>query len=103
MRVGNIALVLATSIILARLLGPSGYGVYSFSMSLAEVLVVPSLFGLQQLLVREIPAFQTKQAWPFLRGMLRRSNQVVLTISVTLAILVVISGTFFFDDFKFTN
>lgn len=98
MRVGNIALALITSVILARILGPSGYGVYSFTITLAELLVIPSLFGLQQLLTREVSSYQTNQYWSLLKGILKASNRTVLSISIFLALAVIIGGGIYFDD-----
>lgn len=79
------------SLSLARLLGPDGYGAYSFAMSWVNILIVPAMLGLQPLLVRNVAAYQTKQEWGFMRGLLRRTNQWVALASlavVSLAFLV---------------
>lgn len=93
LRLANLALTLLISVLLARSLGPVSYGIYAFSFSLAELLVMPSLFGLQQLLVREVPSMQSKQSWSLLKGLLRRANQAVLYISLALSGLVILAGS----------
>jgi O-antigen/teichoic acid export membrane protein len=49
----HIALMMVVSIVLARALGPSEFGIYAFSLVLAETLTVPAQFGTPQLVVRE--------------------------------------------------
>ena len=77
------------SLSLARLLGPDGYGAYSFAMSWVNILLVPAMLGMQPLLVRNIAAYQTKQEWGLMRGLLRRTGQWV-----SLAALAVTSVAF---------
>lgn len=43
----------ATSVMLARLLGPSGLGVYVFALSIITIISLPAQIGLPQLAVRE--------------------------------------------------
>ncbi len=75
------------SLSLARLLGPDGYGAYSFAMSWVNILLVPAMLGLQPLLVRNIAAYQTKQEWGLMRGLLRRTYQWVTLASLTVVSL----------------
>ena len=73
------------SLSLARLLGPDGYGAYSFAMSWVNILVVPAMLGLQPLLVRNLAAYQIKDEWSLMRGLLRRMRQ--WTLLATAAVL----------------
>ena len=66
------------SLSLARLLGPDGYGAYSFAMSWVNILIVPAMLGLQPLLVRNLAAYQTKGNWGLMRGLMRRTQQWTL-------------------------
>jgi O-antigen/teichoic acid export membrane protein len=75
----------ATAILLARLLGKDGYGRYAFAFAWASFLVVPALAGLDQLLVRGIARYEVQQNFAHMKGLLRRANQIVLGISITIA------------------
>lgn len=86
-RLGSIGLSFLTGVILARILGPSGLGAYSYVLAIISMLVIPTQLGLPDLLVREVSAFQTKKQWPLLKGILIRSNQFVLATSLFLVIV----------------
>jgi len=87
--VGSIAIkVLGTGIgfgvavILARVLGPEGYGVYAFVLSLIMLLAIPAQVGLPQLVVRETAKAQASDQWSLIRGLWRWSNLFVALFSV---------------------
>lgn len=81
-------LLLVTAVMLARLLGAEGYGVYAYALAIATLLGVPVQFGLPQLLVREVAKYQVRGEWGLVRGLLKRSNQAVLGLSIALALVV---------------
>lgn len=84
-------LLLATAILLARILGPDGYGVYAYASSFVAFLSVPAHFGLPNLIVREIAANLESRQWGRIRGLLHRAGQASLLFStLTVAIGVVI-------------
>jgi O-antigen/teichoic acid export membrane protein len=62
----------------ARLLGISGYGVYAYALAWSSILVRPSLLGLDRVLIRELATYQKASEFGFMRGLLRRSDQVAL-------------------------
>lgn len=70
-------LLLAASILLARMLKPTGYGQYAFAMSLAKVLGIFATLGLPGLLIREIAAGEAKGQWSLVRGLTRRADHAV--------------------------
>lgn len=84
-KAANVLLGLALAILLARSLGPAGYGVYAFALSLVNLLAVPAQVGLPQLLVREVAKYRYQGEWHLLRGLLRRSNQIAIAFSFALA------------------
>ncbi len=92
LKVAQALLSLVLAILLARILGPEGYGVYTFAFSLATVLAIPAQMGLPTLVVREMPRYHLNEEWGLLRGLLRRANQAVLgfTILLMLAAAVVL-------------
>jgi O-antigen/teichoic acid export membrane protein len=79
------ALGLATAIVLAKLLGPSGYGTYAFAMALVGFLAIPSELGVPGLAVREIAVTNARRDWPHMRGFIIRSHQLIGLMSLSLA------------------
>lgn len=75
---------LGTTIILARVLGPEGYGVYAYALALITMISIPTQFGLPTLLIRNVAAYHVKEQWGLMRGLLYRANQWVILISIIL-------------------
>ncbi len=73
------------ALVLSRLLGAAGYGAYAYAFAWAGLLSVPALLGLTTVLVRNVAAYKAHERWPELRGIVRRSNQAVLAMSIVLA------------------
>jgi O-antigen/teichoic acid export membrane protein len=78
----SVPLTLATSILLARGLGPEGYGQYAFVMAVIALLALPIGPGLGQLVTREVARYQHGEEWSLFRGLLRRAYQCVVLGSV---------------------
>ncbi len=74
-----------TALLLARFLGKDDYGRYAFSFAWASLLALVATLGVDRFLVRGIAVYEVEGKWPLMKGLLRRSNQVVLLTSVTIA------------------
>lgn len=94
----NVVVALASSILLARMLGAEGLGVYAFCMGITQVLVIPASLGLQQLLVREIATDSVMENWGRIRGFLWRGNQGACLSSVVLSACLVAWALCFESD-----
>jgi O-antigen/teichoic acid export membrane protein len=81
---GAMAFVLA--VLLARLLGSEGYGLYALSFAWASLLTTPAILGLDRFLVRGIAVYEVRGQWSLMRGLLLRSNQLVLLASGAIAV-----------------
>ena len=91
-RILNAGLILAIVWILARVLGPADFGVYTFVASLVLLAGIPTQLGLPSLLVREVSRATHEEDWPRLRGLIRFSNIVVLVMSVIgIAVILIIT------------
>lgn len=86
LKIVNNALALLLAVVLARVLGVKNFGIYAFCLSVAQILTVPAMLGGQQLLVREVAAYQIKAEFHFLRGLLVRFRQVSFLASVVLGL-----------------
>jgi len=82
LQIASNVLSVITGILLGRFLGPSGYGAYAFALGWVTVLCVPAVMGLDKVLVRMVPAYEVQGTLPLLRGMFRRTNQIVLALGI---------------------
>ncbi|SFM52196.1 Membrane protein involved in the export of O-antigen and teichoic acid [Ectothiorhodospira mobilis] len=78
----ELALSLLVTLLLARLLGPSGYGVYAFVLAAVSLISLPVQLGLPPLIVRETARGHTCGDWPTVRGIWRWSHGVTLGLSL---------------------
>lgn len=90
MRVGCAALSLAAGVIVARHLGRHGYGVYSWALTMMNLMVVPSQLGLPYLVVRETVRAHETQSWSLMKGLWLWASGVVV-LSTTFTVMVVLS------------
>ena len=89
LNVATNVILFITSIVLARLLGTSGYGTYMYALTWALVLSIPAGMGLPRILVRNVAAYHTKSSWGLISGLIRWSNQLVLLSSLSIVAIVI--------------
>ena len=77
-------LALVLGLILARSLGPEGFGIYAYAVAIMGILMVAAEAGVPTLLMREIAAAEGRGDWGLLRGMIRWGLQVVAFVSVSI-------------------
>ncbi len=87
LKVASTALIFLMTLLLARLLGSTGYGTYAYALAWFGILSVLCVFGLDKLLVREVSIFNARSAWGLMRGILRWSNFTALVVSAGFALL----------------
>ncbi len=76
-----IALGLVTSIILARALGITEYGVYAYLMACVITLALPIQSGLPTLVVRDVARYRDAGEWSSVKGLLTWSIRTILIVS----------------------
>jgi O-antigen/teichoic acid export membrane protein len=84
---GSAGLTFVVGVVLARLLGVSGYGVYALAMTTAALAGIVTEFGLPVLAMREAGAARADGNWSGLRGLLSWSDRTILALSLLLALL----------------
>lgn len=89
-KVSSTGMAFVTGIFLARVLGPEHYGIYAYAMAAVTLLAVPSALGLPALIVRQVSAYRASDDWALLRGLLRRSNQMVALVVTVLTLVAVL-------------
>jgi len=85
-RVASTAVALVSALVLARELGPSGYGSYAAAIALVAALAQPGALGLDLLGVRETAIRSQAGEWATLRGLYRVGGALVLAVAAVLAI-----------------
>lgn len=81
LNVVSAGLLFVIGVVLARVLGAAGFGVYSYALSWVGLLAIPVVMGFDRLLVRETARCRATSSWGALRGLLVTSDAVVLVAS----------------------
>jgi O-antigen/teichoic acid export membrane protein len=80
----------ANVVLMARLLGPDGYGIVTFVLAIVSVLTIPSQFGIPMLAIRELAAARAHGKWGLMRGFVRRAHQAIAVFSAILLLTAII-------------
>jgi O-antigen/teichoic acid export membrane protein len=72
-RAVGMGLRMLVGILLARILGATGYGIYAYAVTWLGFLTIPTTLGLDQVLLRFVAAYKETQGWATLKGLLRFS------------------------------
>jgi len=86
-------LVLGMTIIVARQLSPSGYGLFTFATGTAFLCAQFAGLGWPALMSRLIPILRVQENWPALRSLLRWGDTIVLLGSLVAFTLVFVAMT----------
>ena len=76
---------------LARTLGASSFGVYSFVFAIVTLLALPAQLGIPTLLVRETASALVRQRWSSLKGLWLWSTRAILLSSLAIAVLAILT------------
>jgi len=87
----SVGLAFASTAILARILGPADYGVYSYVIALVTLLTIPSEFGLPALIIRETASGMAREDYSAVQGVWVWSSRTTGIISLSLVGLSVIT------------
>lgn len=78
---------LGISILLARVLGPHGYGLYAHAFAWLVLLAQSAMLGVPTLMVREVSALQARGEWDKLGRIIRWSQRFTGVISLIVTII----------------
>jgi len=93
-------LALLVSVVLARFLGPEGFGVYSYVLALVSMMAIPVQLGLPELVVRETAKAHLYNKWNELWGIWRWSLIAVSVFSAILFAVALMLTIFVFGGFS---
>lgn len=87
LQIGFAGISFLNGAVLARWLGPAGFGAYSGAVAWMGLLLTPALLGFDNLLVRDGSIYRSQQDWSKLKGLLYFSMIATLPVSILLAII----------------
>ncbi|MEP4484845.1 MAG: flippase [Halioglobus sp.] len=87
LKVASTLLGLLVAVVLARALGPEGYGEYAYVFALISMLAIPTQVGLPIIVVRETARAQAAKRPGLMLGLWRWSSLIVAGLSVLIALL----------------
>ena len=76
------------TVLLARILGAEGYGIYAYTYAFIALLSMPAQAGLPQLIVRETAKGMAKYKPELVQGVWRWAGKVIIVISISLIIVI---------------
>ena len=95
LQAGSVGLGLVIGVVLSRLLGAEGLGVYAFAMSLATLLGTVARLGLSTLLVREVAVAMERGDGPAASSLVSWSQRASLGVALGLAAWVLLCTAVF--------
>jgi len=79
--------VFVNSIMLVRLAGVENYGVYVNLFNWISVLTIIGCFGMEDVVLAEIPLYLQKNSTGHIRNLINRANKLIFIVSVLVALL----------------
>jgi len=86
-KIAGAGLLFGLHVMLARLLGVDEFGIYVYAITCINILTILCLLGFPTSLVRFIAEYKAKRQWNLLKGIVHRSNQIVLAFSILVGII----------------
>lgn len=84
----NTGATFLATVLVARTLGVSGYGIFAFVVALGMLLAVPAVLGFDRLTIRDVAAHGARAAWGSMRGLVISANLIVLANATLLTVIV---------------
>jgi O-antigen/teichoic acid export membrane protein len=87
LQVVALALGFVSNILVARFAGVDGYGYYAVALGWSALLTIPSVMGLDRVLIRELGTYVAEGRHALARGLLRRANQLALAAGLSFSLV----------------
>jgi len=85
LNVANTAATTVLSIVLARVMGVTDYGIYAVVVAAVTLLGLPAVMGVDRLLIRDIAVYVQNGSFGLVRGLLQRAGQLTIVLSLAIA------------------
>jgi len=96
-KVASMAVVFLTSVFLSRVLGPEGYGIYTYAFSLAMLIGLPLHGGLSTLVMRSVAQYQKQKKWSCIKGLKKKANQLIVLASLIIGVILIVNFSYLED------
>ena len=90
LKASSLLLSMVGSVIVARSLGPGGYGQVAFVLSVLGLAAIPSADAFRPLVIREVARYHSEASWSLLRGLLEWSISKATLVACLLALPVTV-------------
>jgi O-antigen/teichoic acid export membrane protein len=80
-------LTCVAQLVVARLIGPESYGVYAYVLAWVTLLAYFSTLGFHVSLLRFVPAYQVKEQWALVRGVIQYSQRSAAGTAISIALI----------------
>ena len=74
-------------LVIARIIGPDSYGVYAYVLAWVTLLGYLSTLGFHVSLLRFVPAYQAKEEWALVRGVIQYSQRGAAGTAITIVLI----------------
>lgn len=88
------------NLLLARTLGSEGLGTYALCITWLALLALPAKLGFPEMMLRDIAIYSSQANWSLFRGLLTRAYQIVLSLSVAIAFIIMSLGWLWVRDIQ---
>jgi O-antigen/teichoic acid export membrane protein len=93
LRVGGVAVAYLSNVLLSRLLGLHGYGLYAILIGWVSLLSVQARLGFDATALRYVTIYREEGAWNALRGLITVATGTVASIAVAFSALMMVIGS----------
>src|SRR5690348_3040080 len=80
-------LTCAAQLVTARIIGPDSYGVYAYVLAWITLLAYLSTLGFHVSLLRFVPAYQVREEWALVRGVIQYSQRGAAGTAISIALI----------------
>ena len=94
----GIGLMFLMNVLIARMLGPEGIGLFQLTLSLANILSVLATLGLYQSVLRFIPEYRISGDMDLYNGFISWSKKLVLLSSIIIMLVLILFSLVFEGD-----
>lgn len=90
-KLASVVLMAILIVLLARLLGPQGFGIYTYAVALITTLAIPVFLGPPSIIVRETAKSVALEQWPAIAGLWRWAGMMIGLLSLAIAAIALVA------------
>lgn len=85
--VGGAGMTYGAQLLIARLIGPDGYGTYAYVFSWMTILAYAAALGFDVSTLRFVPTYRSQDAWALMRGVIQYAERRVALAGIAIVLL----------------